>query len=301
MKTTLSLHSITPILAAATLAAAAVPAAAHDGRRFQVEVANGRLQARGANSADAPIDPAGLRPYTNAIHGHWDQIGSSVTAGLPGYDAGAGSLALTGHDVTLTLTGVSKWTGVSANLVDPDATGGTAELIAGTQVKPGTTANFRPLDGNETIAINIGGAAGVTVSSADLNNPAARLDLPLITGFDGRLAFDENGLAVFPGQPSNGYDIDLTYVYTGLGAPADTLYAIEAVLSTNAPGIADSQTVYTLLSPDGSGPIERLHFASLFAEQTLGTPVPEPAGLALLSIGGLTLALRRRRPNRVPA
>ncbi|MEM1208518.1 MAG: PEP-CTERM sorting domain-containing protein [Planctomycetota bacterium] len=89
------------------------------------------------------------------------------------------------------------------------------------------------------------------------------------------------------GSGSNGYDIDLSYSIAT--APTDVIYLIEGYLSTDAPGIADSTTVYTILSPSGHG----FHHASLSLEAFVGTDVPEPATLALMAIGGL-VSLRRR-------
>ena len=58
-------------------------------------------------------------------------------------------------------------------------------------------------------------------------------------------------------------------------------------------GIADSEAIYTILSPAGATMAERLHHPSLFAEQFFGTPVPEPSTLAALAL--LPLLMRRRR------
>jgi len=275
------------LLTLACLVSTALSAQAHDGRRFQVEVNDGQLSARGVNTIDSTgpdgttvIDPKGLRPYTQAVHGHWTNATAAVFSTLPGYDAGSGADVLAGHDLTLTLTGARKWSGVGANL-------------DGAQVRPGTTTDFGPLDAGESIELNFGGVSSQSVDTADLGVAGAGLSLTLIDGFDGRVALDDDGLAQRPAEGSNGYDLDLTYFYSGPSAPADTLYVIESVLSTTHPGVRTSETVYTLLSPDGMGPVQRLHFASLFAERALGTTVPEPAALALLCIGATALAMRR--------
>jgi len=281
------------------LAAIALPAPAHDGRRFQIEVRDNQLRAQGVNSAGVPIDPAGLRNYFNAIHGHWSNLTSPQLADLPGYDAGFGTTALSDFDVYLTITGATKWTSVSDNLVDPDASGSTQNIIAGGQIKPGTTLDLQPLAANESLQVNIGGAGGETVSTVDLGGGGAGLTITLIDNFDGKLLIGPDGIVDNPDtqNPSNGYDVDLTYLYDGPSAPLDAIYVLETVLSTDAPGIADSDTVYTIFAPDGSGPINRLHFAALFTEQQLGTVVPEPASAALLAVGG-ALVLTGRRHGR---
>ena len=55
--------------------------------------------------------------------------------------------------------------------------------------------------------------------------------------------------------------------------PSAVLYVLELELSTDAPGIAASDTIYTILSPDGATPAEKLHHAALYLESYLGTPV----------------------------
>lgn len=276
-------------LAAALGLAAALPAAAHDGRRFEIEVVDNQLTTRGVNTVTGfgpdgttVIDPAGRRPYRNAIHSHWDPIvtpsGSVVFTDLPGYDAGAGAEVLATHDVFLTLTGVSKWTDVSDDFV------GSTPMIT-----PGTVPDLQPLDAGESITVGFGGAS---VSTDDLGtaNPTT---LELITDFDGLVTFGPDGLA--NATTSNGYDRDVDYVYSlGVADTIDTLYVLEQQLSTNAPGILASETVYTIISPSGTGPFERLHFGSLYTEAYLGTPVPEP--VVVLPFGlALTLAATRRR------
>jgi len=135
---------------------------------------------------------------------------------------------------------------------------------------PDTTGpvSLTPLDAGETIEVVFGGSG---VSS----------DGPF-----GPIEF----FASVPG--SNAGDIDLSYDFFG-DNPAGQLYVIQSVLKTDAPGIADSATIYTILSPDGVTMQERLHMPSLFAEQSLGAPVPEPGAMGLAAL--LPVLMRRRR------
>ncbi|MEM6551636.1 MAG: hypothetical protein AAF750_05870 [Planctomycetota bacterium] len=278
---------------------AATPAWAHPGRRFQIEVVNGQLQARGVNLLNATngmgvvIDPIGLRPYYNAQHGHWeatDAFGDPQVPqdDLPGYDIGLGGDALTGFSVSWTLTDAWKWTGVSSNFVsNPSA-------VPLEMVLPGGLLNmpvfldpgFVPVQeslGSDEIEVLLDGQS---VSTDDLGQ-----SLTLIASYDGAASLDQNG---FSQGVSNGIDIDLEY---GLveGDFTDTLYVLESVLSTDAPGVADSATIYTIFAPDGSGPAERLHFASLSLEEALGTPIPEPGLVSATLLGGVLMLRRRYR------
>jgi hypothetical protein len=66
---------------------------------------------------------------------------------------------------------------------------------------------------------------------------------------------------------------DLDLVYDILIDPTEVIFVLEFELSTDAPGVASSSSVYVLLSPDGATPEEKLHHASLHLEGYLGTPV----------------------------
>ena len=88
-------------------------AVAHDGRRFEIEVRDGKLVAQGYVSGGNPDDGGGLvRPYINAIHGHWEYNPApgvvAASADLPGFDVILPG-GLVGHDVILTLVGGFKW------------------------------------------------------------------------------------------------------------------------------------------------------------------------------------------------
>ncbi len=277
--------NITLVATAATIVIANA-ANAHGGRRFQIEVADDAsvptLRAQGVNTVGVPIDPAGPRPYYNAIHDHFSNIGGDTyLSTLPGYDMGVGTEVLDGHDVTWTLVNAFKWENVD-DFIDP-TTG---------QVNGSPTPNFVPLADGQ----------GITVSNnAETVSTSMPGVLNLVNDYDGNVGVDSDGISFVPGGgSSNGFDMDLVYLYTGptsggmIGPEQDTIFIIESVLSTDAPGVADSESVYTLFSPTGMGPAQRLHFASLYVENFLGTPVPEPTTAGLLGATALVL-LRRRR------
>ncbi|MEM7681804.1 MAG: PEP-CTERM sorting domain-containing protein [Planctomycetota bacterium] len=280
------MHRNARLVTALTLAPAcavawpAPHALAHDGRRFQIEVSDtGQLRAQGVNTQDAVIapmgtpiniDPAGYRAYRNANHGHWTNPDGVTTlvpgSTLPGYDMGAGAQALAGHDVTWTFQAAYKWSNVSAVLVpNPDF----ALPMLPAFVPDGTVPVFEPLAAEEEIQLGFINPETLVFSSLSTDTPGASIQL--IDDFDGAVSFDPSGFANTVG--SDGYDLDLIYAYfhDQDALPADTLYVIESTLSTDAPGIADSATVYTILSPDGANPVTRLHFASLYLEAFLGS------------------------------
>lgn len=99
-------------------------------------------------------------------------------------------------------------------------------------------------------------------------------------------------------DPSVGHHehYDLTYDYivdsNGAVAPNDTIYVLQVMLTTDAVGILDSHPVNIILSPPTG---MTSHHASLNLEQFLGTPVPEPATLALAAMTAGAMLLRRRR------
>ena len=92
---------------------------------------------------------------------------------------------------------------------------------------------------------------------------------------------------------SAGGQLDIDLAYDIADEPRGVLYVIDMTLSTNAPGIAASEQIHIILSPDGLDPVERLHHASLYLESHLGRQVPAPA--SALTIGALALTARRRR------
>ncbi|MEM1013146.1 MAG: hypothetical protein AAGI46_13110, partial [Planctomycetota bacterium] len=157
-----------------TLASAVV---AHDGRRFQIEVVDEgtgpQLRAQGYNSNDRPVDPAGPRPYYNALHDHFQFLGSGVyTKSLPGYDMGQGSDVLAGFDMTWEFIGLSKWEGVD-QFIDPNNMG----RVIGEPVP-----DLVSLDVGQTI---VAGFGGQTVSPGE--------SLLIVDDYDGLTFVDTDG------------------------------------------------------------------------------------------------------------
>lgn len=95
---------------------------------------------------------------------------------------------------------------------------------------------------------------------------------------------------------SHGFS-DLDFQYTIGIEPTNEIYVLEWTLVSTNPDIEASDSIYTILAPDGSTPQERLHHASLYLEGYLGVtnPVPEPSGALLLSLVVTGIAIRRRR------
>ncbi|MEM7575930.1 MAG: hypothetical protein AAF328_00525 [Planctomycetota bacterium] len=254
---------LTSAALAAILTLTPLLATAHDGRRFRVEIDTTRqLIARGYNSNDRPVDPAGDRDYDNAIHDHWvnSTVGTTASATLPGYDlAPETANTLSGYDLFWTLTGAQQW------VVSDPVTSEQADAL---------TIDLQPLDSGIELFARIGTQTPVSTSTPGT--------LTLVADI----------------ADDNGTDLDLLYEINA--QPTDTLYLLEAVLSTNAPGIADSETVYSIFSVDGSAfpmaerPANTRHWAALRLEETLGTPVPEPAFMGT-TLGVMALTMRRRK------
>lgn len=235
---------------------------AHNGRGFEIEVVAGKLQAQGFNSA-APDGAPAIRPYLNSIHDHWryiQQIDESV-ATLPEFE-------------------VSPQVAFS----DLESYSLAAELVSATQWKSpplmpmaGTIPSLTPLDVNEVISIQTLGA-------------------PVLTDTLGTLELSSS-------VPAGGTG-DIIPSYSVSGSPRGKIHVLELVLSANAPdatfpGIASSDPIFVLLSPDGVGPVERLHHASLYLERYLGEngrPVPEP-GTTVLLLTSLLMVVSCRRSS----
>ncbi len=238
----------TSMLWTAAICGLAVSAAAHPGRRFQIQVVDGQLRAQGYIT-DGVDDGNGLmRPYYNSIHDHWTNVPGDTTAISiqPGYDL-LDPGPLVGEDIMLRLIGASKW-------VAPPM-----------MPMPGTIPLLEPLGPGETIS--------VTFNQTSVNTDSPGL-LPLL--------FE---------TPVNGA-IDMDPLYAIGQHPANVIYVLQFELSTTAPGVAASDPIHVLMSPDGDNMMMRLHHASLYLESYLG--IPSPSALAMLGLAGLGACRRRR-------
>ena len=155
------------------------PAQAHEGRRFQVQVnAEGQLVAQGVNTGADDGAPA-IRPYLNAIHGHWANFrtSSAASADLPSFDLFDPPAQIEGADLTLTLSDAFKW--VAPPMMPP----------------AGTTPAFEALGADETIFVTY---SGNTLTTNALGESLTLLD-PVPVGGQGDLDLSyEIGL-----QPDN--------------------------------------------------------------------------------------------------
>ncbi|MFK7790535.1 MAG: hypothetical protein AB8C95_13710 [Phycisphaeraceae bacterium] len=245
---------------------------AHSGRNFAVQLANDgsggqqlRLQGFNTTGPEMGVDPSG-RQYYGAVHDHFDFLSNGgAEAEQPGFLVSASLSELQGHSLTLQVVGAQKWVVDRNTILMPD----NPMLASGIDARD---IVLQALSANETIIINSVREPGDFADTASLDDV---LLAALVT--DGGLAGVD--------------DIELTY---DIGVQStDTIYVIESVLKTSAPGIADSESFYTILSPDGSDMRERLHFPALLLETSLGTPVPEPASIGILAL--LPVLMRRRR------
>ncbi len=127
-------------------------AEAHDGRRFQVELAVGQLVAQGVNTGNFDGAPD-RRPYRNVIHDHWQNsplIGSNAaTASFPEFDILSPAAELQFRPLELRLLGVTKW-------VDPPPI-----------PPPGTVPSFESLPSDEILSLTLNGE---TIDSQSLGS-----------------------------------------------------------------------------------------------------------------------------------
>ncbi|MBX7165724.1 MAG: PEP-CTERM sorting domain-containing protein [Pirellulales bacterium] len=181
------------------------------------------------------------------------------------------------------------WTGVggiasvadlpSFDVFDPapaELVGGslTLELLGASKwVNPpadpmGVTPMLVPLGVGETISVQYG---GTTITTSTLGALLLSANIPA-TGAE---------------------DLDLLYSINGI--PSNVIYALEWRLASSAPGVADSESIYTVLAPMGHD----YHHAALHLEEFLGIEaVPEPSSVVLLSVGAIGVAIVARRRRR---
>ena len=269
------------ITTAALLTATMVSAAhAHDGRRFDIQIKDGQLITQGYISGDNPTDDGNglIRDYYNAIHAHWENIGGILSrATLPGFDVHNQS-DLLNDELWLTETGVKKW----ADAPFSDYAGGHnghggAHTIShstghgGGHFSPG----FIDIPADEWVEVSF--------SVNNVNTP-----LPFNTPFliDSSVGNEGHYDLTFDYQSGNPLAADVS--------PDTALYLVAFQLSTSDPSILPSDTIHAILSPPGAS-VPGSHGLSLATEEALGTPVPEPASLAVVAL--LPALMRRRRAS----
>lgn len=227
---------------------------AHSGRRLVVEVVNGKLQTQGLNTGPSDGAPA-IRPYLNSIHDHWGNVDAlGIATATLPGFDIPPSAALAGQDLELELRSVTKW-------VSPPP-----------MPSPSVIPNLQPLDPGQLITVD-GATDGV----------------------------DSDGLGsitLFEDVPINGVtDLDLNYGINEL--PSGEIHVLRFILSATpngggAPSLEPSDPIHILLSPDGVGPLERLHHASLFLEQYV-TTIPEPSAFGEVVLAFACRTLGRKR------
>ena len=235
-------------------------ASAHDGRRLDIQVINSQIFAQGYLSGLEEGETANEQFVREKYNVIHDHFENSAG----GADATLPGFDITdaspliGSSVTLELLGVTKWTPPARDL--------------SAAVQDFGTPMLETLSDDERLSIGFPGSGQAGIDSDTLGSftLASDISAPIL-------------------------DIDLNYILNG--DPTGSIYAARWQLSTDNLDIASSE-IYTLLSPGGNGPDERLHFQSLALEDFLGvtvTSVPEPGSLALLGLTLVPVALRRRR------
>lgn len=238
---------------------------AHTGRRFRIEVIDNQLEARGYISDNTDDGGGSIRPYANAVHDHW--ISSTGLATLPGFDILTPG-PLETFDVSLSLLGVQKW-------APPVFAPCTSMAFADCANVPTTPAVLQPLTGEDAFA----SVGDIIVRTDTIGAVALTTDI----------------------MSAGAADLDITYAIDS--NPLNEIFVFEWRLSTNAPGVADSESVFAIISPDGIGPIERHHHASLFLEEQLSgfRVVPEPSGLSFVGLLLLVAAAFKKRHGQMRA
>lgn len=303
----------TILLTSLVACAIAGSALGHDGRRFDVKVVDNQLVAHGYISsgvddmgsnlpADNPGDPL-YRTYYNAIHAHWStQFDLFSSADLPGFDIND-TPELDGQDLWLELKGVKKWS--AAPFVDFAGGHGHGSGHAHGGGGGGSSATHTMSDAHTAMH------ADPMHGSHDASDSFQPHFESILTGETVEVIWNGNtNTTLTQGVPVelrsasesfNHFDFSFNYlpdgfvqgdISTAAPVPNDALFLVELELSTSDPTIANSQTIYAIFSPLGSQ-VDGSHGLSLATEAALGTPIPEPASLAVLL--ALAPALLRRR------
>lgn len=228
----------------------ACPAAAHDGRRFDVQVVQGKLVAQGVNTSDVGDGRPAVRPYLNSIHDHWRDVPSLdiATAFLPEFDVRQSVGQLVDYQLELEWKNARKW-------VDPPK-----------MPLSDTNVNLVPLDVGELISLN---GDYSTSTSDDLGTLILHPSIPVGGILDMGFAYVLNHLT----QPE-------IHVLT---------FEMRAVpTQPDLPALQPSEPIYVLLAPDGPDPMARLHHASLFLEERI-TTIPEPSTTIIAAVAALVL------------
>jgi len=242
------------IAAVIALAALAPQALAHDGRRFEIQIHNGQLFAQGYLSGTDPVDDGG-GIVRPYVNSMHSHWGNHV---VPAIDYASGTLP--GFDIfgSTALDGfeLTLTLNAASKWVNPPL-----------MPAPGTVPNLVPLEAGETVTISRG-------------NPRTNTDNP--------------GTFVLEAAVGIGGTADMDPLYEIDQRPEGEIFVFEWILATDAPGIAASEPIYVLMSPDGDNPVDRLHHASLYLEQYFGSQVPAPGAALMLGAAGVFASRRRR-------
>lgn len=228
------------VWAAACLLAA--PAGAHSGRRYEVVVIDQQLAAHGYNSG--PADGGGSpRPYRNALFGQWDEFFGAAQASQPGFDVFTAAQSVVGQGALATLAGAGG-EDLLLTLMS------TARWASPTD-EPGPTAPA--LTDLRTAGPAFGGGLFVGGSGPELVQEI---------GDSLTIAHDMS--------PGATVHEDIDYIFSV--APPAELLVMQWRIASSAPGIADSDSVFTILVPEslpGGDPVA----AALKLERYLGAPL----------------------------